>query len=544
MKLISIKSYTHLEVYEQDWKKITEEIENTNPFIEYEFVYNWWKILGQQYNVEILAVQEHNRIIAFFPFQFKKTWFGHMANFLALGEANYMDIIVRKINASRVIMFALDELIRTKKSIVFQLHGLLESTTTPYALSQYLNARNMKERHFSIVTPFINLENLDLDTYMKPRKKLHGMDRRDKRLKVFGEVSLQLLEAEEMDEIVRLHKRRWEKKNDTSGFSTERKQEFFRHLASLPNASFSVRLTTLQVEGKNIAFTYGFACRTRYLGYVLGHDSDFDCYGPGRLLIKEKISQLASEGFQKLDMSIGYEPYKLEWNTDVDYTRKSVFSTNTIRAKAFRNLLWIKDFLVSKVKRYRAVVLFRRNTIGKIKFFLRQKGSFRFWLANISQKFIPFMYEKRTYIIGKLTKSEVIGDSKANFLEVSPKLALASECERKDILQKIYNGYAGFYSEDILNAFWINENVIRIDDVEVVTNLKKNSIYIRDWKNENILHILGFISRNYNGKNIFVSVPTKNKESVEMLNELGFLWTEKVKYTKFIGKSKTIREEF
>lgn len=115
MKLISIKSYTHLEVYEQDWNKITEDNENTNPFIEYEFVYNWWKILGLKEEVEILAVQEHDRIIAFFPFQFKRKWFGYMCHFLALGVANYMDIIVRKTDANRAIMFALDELISRKK---------------------------------------------------------------------------------------------------------------------------------------------------------------------------------------------------------------------------------------------------------------------------------------------------------------------------------------------------------------------------------------------------------------------------------------------
>jgi len=543
LKLISIKSYKHLEVYEQDWKKIIEDNENTNPFIEYEFVYNWWKILGSQENIEILAVQDHNRIIAFFPLQFKKKWFGYMANFLALGVANYMDIIVKKSDTSRAIMFALDELIRSKKSIVFYLHGLLESTNTPYAISQYLNARNMKVRHFSIVTPFINLENLNLDDYMKSRKKLHGMDRRDKRLRALGDVSLQVLDATEMDEIVRLHRRRWEKKNDTSGFSTESKQKFFSYLAELSSENFSVRLTTLQLQDEKIAFTYGFTCRTRYLGYVLGHDSDFDCYGPGRLLIKEKVSQLKTDGFQKLDMSIGYEPYKMEWNTDVDYTRKSIFSTNTIRAKIYRNILWLKNILISKVKKYRAVVLFRRNTIGKIKYFLRKKGSFPYFVRSFIGKLFPFFFEKRSYVIGKLSKTAVVENGQVNFSKISPNLALSSGLERKDFLQKIYNGYAGFYSQDILKTFWINENVIRLDEVEVVINLKKRSIYIRDWQKENILQILGFVNQHYKGKDVFVSVNTKDKESVKLLTHLGFHWTEQVTFTRSLGKSKSSREE-
>lgn len=544
MKLISIKSYTHLEVYEQEWKKIIEDNENTNPFIEYEFVYNWWKILGQKEDVEILAVQDHNRIIAFFPFQFKKTWFGYMAHFLALGVANYMDIIVRKSDASRAIMFALDQLISSKKSIVFYLHGLLESTSTPYVISQYLKARNIKERHFSIVTPFINLKNLELGEYMKSRKKLHGMDRREKRLNALGNVSLRVVEANEMTEIVRLHRRRWEKKNDTSGFSTENKQKFFSYLAELPPEKFSVRLTTLQLQDEKIAFTYGFTCRTRYLGYVLGHDSDFDCYGPGRLLVKEKVSQLRKEGFQKLDMSIGYEPYKMEWNTDVDYTRKSIFSTNTIRAKVYRNILWSKNILISKVKKFRAIVLFRRNTIGKIKYFLRQKGSFHYWVRSINGKLVAYIYNKRSYVVGrKLSKTTDVENTQVNYSKVSSNLALSLGPERKDFLQKIYNGYAGYYDKDLLKTFWINENVIRLDEVEVVINLKKKSIYIRDWQKEDIRQILEFVNLHYKGKDIFVSVNTKDQESIKLLTDLGFQWTKKVTLTRVLGQSKSISEE-
>ncbi|WP_277585644.1 GNAT family N-acetyltransferase [Psychrobacillus antarcticus] len=544
MKLISIKSYSHLEVYKQDWNKIIEDIENTNPFIEYEFVYNWWRILGSKENVEIIAIEEHNRMIAFFPFQFKKTWYGYMANFLALGIANYMDIIVRKSDASRAIMFAFDELIKMKKSIVFSLHGLLESTDTPFAITQYLNARNMKERHFSIITPYINLKQLNFDEYMKTRKKLHGMDRREKRLRALGDVSLKILEENDMDEIVRLHKRRWEKKNDTSGFSTERKQVFFRHLAALPPGNFSVRLTALEVQGEKVAFTYGFTCRTRYLGYVLGHDSDFDSYGPGRLLIKEKMSQLISDGFHKLDMSIGYEPYKMEWNTNVDFTRKSIFSTNTIRAKTCRNILWLKDILISKIKKYRVVVMFRRNTIGKIKYLLRQEENKYYLMSDIKERLLHYIYYKRQYLIGKLTKPySSIENNNVYVSKITTDLALSSKQRRRDILQKVYSGYAGYYLDDILKAFWINENVIRLDDIKVVFNLKKRSIYIKDWKKENLLQILDFVNINYKCKDVYVSVNRKDKESMNLLNQLGFQWTEKIIFTRILGKSKTSREE-
>lgn len=153
MELIKINSYKHLELYAQDWTVILESNENTNPFIEYEFVYNWWKCIGDKQCIEIYAVKENNRMIAFFPFQTHKKWYGYLMHFIALQEANYMGFISKKVDLSRVIMFAMDEIIYEKRSVVFHLHGILESSVTPFSLSQYLIARNMKERYFR-VEPF------------------------------------------------------------------------------------------------------------------------------------------------------------------------------------------------------------------------------------------------------------------------------------------------------------------------------------------------------------------------------------------------------
>lgn len=152
LELVLIKSYKHLRLFERDWSTILKENINTNPFIEFEYVCRWWEVSGGNEEVEIYAVKEHNRMIAFFPFQSKKTWFGYIVSFLALKEVNYMDLIVRKRDLDRVIMFVLDAIINQKKSIVFQLHVLIESGATPTKLSNYLQARKMKEQPKSIVT--------------------------------------------------------------------------------------------------------------------------------------------------------------------------------------------------------------------------------------------------------------------------------------------------------------------------------------------------------------------------------------------------------
>lgn len=158
LELVFINTIKHLSIYEKEWLDILVANQNTNPFLEYEFVYNMWGTLGEQKGVEIYAVKEHNRIIAFFPFQFKKTWFGYMLHFIAQDDC--MDIIVKKRDKDRVIMFVFDALIKRKRSVVFSLHSLLDSGDTPLKLSNYLQARNIKEQYRRVGSPLLTYERI------------------------------------------------------------------------------------------------------------------------------------------------------------------------------------------------------------------------------------------------------------------------------------------------------------------------------------------------------------------------------------------------
>lgn len=151
MELILIKSYKHLSTYEKEWKAILIESKNTSPFMEYEYVYNWWKSLVEEINIEIHAVKENNRVIAFFPFQLNKTWFGYRIQFLSFKGTNLIGISAKPSDMDRVIMFTFDALIQQKNSAIFQLVGLDEGGKTSAKLSNYLKARSIREQSFQIV---------------------------------------------------------------------------------------------------------------------------------------------------------------------------------------------------------------------------------------------------------------------------------------------------------------------------------------------------------------------------------------------------------
>lgn len=111
-----------------------------------------------------------------------------------------------------------------------------------------------------------------------------------------------------------------------------------------------------------------------------------------------------------------------------------------------------------------------------MKYYLRNKEKFRFWKDIWKNRLQPFVYEQKQYLIAKLTVNEMRLNS--HFEQITPEMALSMKDDRKEILQKIYNGYKGYYSTDVNKVFWVNENVIRLDDIEVVENLKKKAFIL------------------------------------------------------------------
>ncbi|WP_249664137.1 GNAT family N-acetyltransferase, partial [Lysinibacillus sp. D4B1_S16] len=78
-----------------------------------------------------------------------------------------------------------------------------------------------------------------------------------------------------------------------------------------------------------IAFTYGLYCRGRYVTYALTHEPTFNVFGPGRIVKQESIQRTFATNYRLFDLSIGYEPYKFDWRTNIDSTRRMLASRGT-----------------------------------------------------------------------------------------------------------------------------------------------------------------------------------------------------------------------
>lgn len=552
MELVQITSIEQLRPYKDDWSFILEENQNTNPFIEFVWIYEWWKHLGDESPVEIIVVKKNEKPVAFFPFLCKKGLFGYTYTFMAFGQANYMDFVVYDHLLDSVIEFVFDEIIRIRKNVVFYLHGLLESSRTPNSLEAYLQNRNSFVSIHRVITPYINLEKIKLEEYMEKRKKLHRLDRREKRLRDSGQVEFLQSRQDEMERIFKLHDKRWAKRHDTSGFTKEKEKGFYRSLAQIKDGPMKTEIDSLYINNTMIAFNYGFTCRGRYLGYVLGYDDDFEVFGPGRILEKEKVFQCKKNTVNKFDLSIGYEPYKFEWNTHLDYTRRMIFSSDSIISKTRRYLLSMKDGLIERIKENYRLVLFKRNTLGKLLYIIKNlfgksesknvREELKVFISNVKKN----LYERERYIVYKMEKKDVpdLPPSK-KFIELT--INDAMDCPNiaskhmKEICKKMYGGYKGYYPEDNLsfrNIFWTNEKVLRIDRISYIEQFRKSSVYFKNWNERNLAEICSSVKGSSKARTVYVAVEEHAENEKAALERIGFSASKQIAKRTYFGFKK------
>lgn len=552
MELIRINTLEQLLKVKNEWAQILASNRNTNPFIEFEWVSLWMKHLGRDKDVEIIAVKNGEDYIGFFPFVKKKSIFGVVYEMVGLGQTNYMDFIVATEKLAETVEFVIDELMDNRRPTIFNLHGILESSPTYAVLVNLIQKKGSGHSIHKVVTPYINLEKIQMNEYMDKRKKLHRLERRERRLHLLGNVEHKVCSHDEMDLIYQIHTKRWEKRSDTSGFTNKVEREFYKELFLVDSERLKTIVDALYVDGKMIAFNYGFICGSRYLGYVLGYDDEFDSFSPGRMLEKESIIDFVTKkGITVFDLSIGFEPYKFEWNTHLDYTAKFIFSFKGIRASCGRFLISTKEKIIEQLKKNRKVVHFKRDTLGYMKYLARKlfknpdrmdrEKTFRQWCEQVNS----YLWKKEHSFI---MKKEVMRTKKPGMGEGFAELQLKDAIydtrfkgqDLKLICTKLYGGYQAYYRPEDNDGeiIWTNRKVLRLKSISYIKELRKNAIWLDGWNEQNLVDICKFVNKEHLIHSILLEVDAKDRNAIRLLEEAGFQLEKSVFSKTRFGRKK------
>ncbi|GLX66355.1 GNAT family N-acetyltransferase [Paenibacillus glycanilyticus] len=548
MNIKKITSIEELMNYRDDWDNILQRNQNNNPFIEFEWIRQWLLCFHESYDILIYAVWHEQEIIAFFPFIKKKRLFNNFIYFVGFGQANYMDIVVQKEWEVQAIQLVMGELLRLKRS-VFILHGLLDSTGTADAIKRYCTDHRISFHGSQTVAPYIDLSMDNFNDYIEKRMKRHGGDRKEKRLKKLGHVDFRSVDKEQLEAMFHLHEKRWHAKMDTSGFTKGQTHEFYKSLSTLKNEVIETKLDGLYIEEQLVAFFYGFVCRDRYVLYVLAHDDDFGVFSPGRILLKEAIKDRYSNQVQNFDLSIGYESYKLDWNTGMDQSNKVMMPGKGMLSRLIFWYIVFKDTLIHNMKMNRRLVHFKRNTLGRLKSYLY--GMDATSLKRIGKAIKGFLFQNYVYEIYQMDREMFEKQSKSgNFqmLTVKELYEYPSVFQENmdQIVKRLFKkeqGYCLIHNGQLANYYWVNEAEVRIDHVDFANPISENSLFVYDWAEFDVNAIAELFKKNKKLNSIYVAASSKSKDK-KLFDDQGFSKVHRIMKQTFFGFSFFKKRDF
>jgi len=133
-----------------------------------------------------------------------------------------------------------------------------------------------------------------------------------------------------LDEARRLHRLSRAEKGALGSFERSGYMEFHRELAHAIADKGKLYFKFLMMDGKAVAFRYGFIDGGVYYDYQTGYDPTFSEHRPGFIMVALIIKDLISRGVKRFDFLRGDEHYKRHWaKKDRNTYRYYVFPPGT-----------------------------------------------------------------------------------------------------------------------------------------------------------------------------------------------------------------------
>lgn len=358
-----------------EWKEILVLNKSETVFSDPDWLISWWRTYGEGKEALILAIRSGCRLIGVLPLAISRKRCCSYVNFIGYPQSTHTDAAFHCENidqTERAAIMAVDYLNNLKGNVIINFSGLKMGSEFYSVIKHHFQKNHTRVLHNYTISPVIRVRDGDYERFYQDRFSSHAKknNRRDeKRLSMLGRLTFRELNRSELLKIFDLHDLRWKKKLDTSNFTDKKSREFFSGLYTKNNERWKTLIIGVFLDGELIAFQYGFICCGRALLYICSHNSVFNIYAPGKMVIREYIKRCFGIPLKTIDFGIGYESYKSEWTDDCEIIRGISFSKNNAFSKIFFSVYYLRGLIRNKLKQNTRIVLFKRNTLGQIKYF-------------------------------------------------------------------------------------------------------------------------------------------------------------------------------
>ncbi len=310
----SVDTASELAPLEHEWDELASRI-GASPFMRPGWIGAWWRAFGAG-KLAVVVVRRQDRLAGVLPLASHRGALVSLTNWhtpefapMAEDEDTLAELISAALERTRV---------RLDLSFLYEESAVAETCARLGRTAGFrILAREAQQ------SPYLETTG-DWASFESglPSRKTSKYRRFRKRLDEQGQVSVEALDGgERLAELLRegfeveaagLEGKRGEAILDRPGVT-----QFYRELAEWAAERGWLRLWFLRLDGTPIAFAYGLEHDGVFWDLKLGHDPDYARFGPGVLLMEERIRHAFNTSLTRFEFLGDAERHKLDWTDAV-----------------------------------------------------------------------------------------------------------------------------------------------------------------------------------------------------------------------------------
>ncbi|HEY0069764.1 MAG TPA: GNAT family N-acetyltransferase [Chloroflexia bacterium] len=318
----------------REWGELLDE-SRAGIFNSWEWLYPWYRRLGQERELHILAAREQGgRLVGLMPLclEHRRAMGRKLRRLTFLGETevcgDYMDVVsLPELHGAVVEAFAAHLRQSQSEWDVLDLADIDSQSPTLEMLRQSFAAPEyVAEVRPGSMCPSMSFEPGEtFEGFLKGSSRRENYRRRKKQLEKQPGFSVECIEdpaqlARPFSEFLRLHSLRWSGDGGSDGISGHEVEAFHRDAAALLAERGKLRLFVLLVGGKAVASLYALRHGDTFSYYQAGRDPEWQSMSVGLVMLVETFKRAIEEGASTYDFLRGEEPYKADWNNGRRHT--------------------------------------------------------------------------------------------------------------------------------------------------------------------------------------------------------------------------------
>ena len=310
----TVSSDASFAALEGSWDDLVRGMPRPSPVLLHGWLRAWWRYYGDGGRLAVHVAHRDGKLVGALPLCVLRRRGLETLTFLGAEQTALADLLLAE-GESDLVGSGLAELAISSEHDFADFFGLpassrLTAALGPSRLRLFLRAE----------APVLDLNGRDWDAVYRTRlssKQRSLRRRRSRQLAELGRLETTVARTREelgpaLEDAFAVHALRWRGRPDGSEFGTTTGRRFHREATSALGELDVLRIVTLKLNGRPIAFVYYFVLEGRMYCYRLAFDPEFQRFSPGVVNRFDALETAFAEGATRVEFLGGAERYKME----------------------------------------------------------------------------------------------------------------------------------------------------------------------------------------------------------------------------------------